>query len=60
MTKLKWKTHAELEHKLPPMIKTGGCILALDHRVPNGTPLNNYRFYVRKIWEIIQRETTGR
>jgi hypothetical protein len=46
----------ELEYKIPPMIKTGGCVLALDHRIPNGTPLENYRFYVRKAWEIMNRE----
>lgn len=44
---------SELEYKLPPMIKTGACMFSLDHRVPNGTPLNNYRFYVRKTLEII-------
>ena len=48
---------AELEYKIPPMISTGGCVLALDHRIPNGTPLENYRFYVEKVWEIIDRET---
>lgn len=48
---------AELEYKIPPMIKTGGCVLALDHRIPNGTPLENYRFYIKKVWEIIERET---
>jgi hypothetical protein len=47
---------AELEYKLPPMIASGGCVLALDHRIPNGTPLENYRFYVDKVWEIIKRE----
>ncbi|MDP6451656.1 MAG: uroporphyrinogen decarboxylase family protein, partial [Lentisphaeria bacterium] len=29
---------AELEYKIPPMIESGGCVLALDHRIPNGTP----------------------
>lgn len=48
---------AELEYKIPPMIKTGGCVLALDHRIPNGTPLENYRFYIQKVWDIIARET---
>lgn len=43
----------ELEYKIPPMVQTGGCVLALDHRVPNGTPLANYRFYVQKVWEIM-------
>lgn len=45
----------ELEYKIPPMVKTGGCVLALDHRIPNGTPLENYRFYVNKVWEIMER-----
>lgn len=43
----------ELLYKVPPMIKSGGCILALDHRIPNGTPLENYRFYVRTMWELL-------
>jgi uroporphyrinogen-III decarboxylase len=47
----------ELEYKIPPMVKTGGCVIALDHRVPNGTPLENYRYYVEKVWEIMERET---
>jgi hypothetical protein len=48
---------AELEYKIPPMIRTGGCVLSLDHRIPNGTPLEHYRFYHEKVWEIIARET---
>jgi hypothetical protein len=47
---------AELETKIPPMVKSGGCVLALDHRIPNGTSLDNYRFYVDKAWEIMERE----
>jgi uroporphyrinogen-III decarboxylase len=50
---------AELEYKLPPMIASGGCVLALDHRIPNGTPLVNYRFYVDKAWEIMEREASS-
>jgi len=46
---------AELEYKIPPMVKTGGCVLGLDHRIPNGTPLAHYRFYVEKAWEIMER-----
>lgn len=46
---------AELERKIPPMLRTGGCVLGLDHRIPNGTPLENYRFYIRKAWEIMER-----
>lgn len=47
---------AELEYKIPPMVATGGCVLGLDHRIPNGTSLENYRFYINKAWEIINRE----
>ncbi len=50
---------AELEYKIPPMVRTGGCVLGLDHRIPNGTPLENYRFYIRKAWEIMNREASG-
>lgn len=47
---------AELEYKIPPMVRTGGCMLGLDHRIPNGTPLEAYRFYIAKAWEIMNRE----
>ncbi|TVR75390.1 MAG: hypothetical protein EA427_00265 [Spirochaetaceae bacterium] len=46
---------AELEYKIPPLVASGGCVLALDHRIPNGTPLENYRFYIEKAWEIMDR-----
>jgi hypothetical protein len=45
---------AELEYKIPPMVRSGGCLLGLDHRIPNGTPLENYRFYISKVWEILE------
>jgi len=51
---------AELEYKIPPMVATGGCMMALDHRIPNGTPLDSYRFYIGKAWEIIDREAARR
>ncbi len=48
---------AELETKIPPMLATGGCVLALDHRIPNGTPLAHYRYYIQTVWEML--ESTG-
>jgi hypothetical protein len=51
---------AELEYKIPPMVASGGCMLALDHRIPNGTPLEGYRYYHRKAWELIEREEARR
>ncbi|MAE63752.1 MAG: hypothetical protein CMJ18_05725 [Phycisphaeraceae bacterium] len=50
---------AELETKIPTMVRSGGCMLGLDHRIPNGTPLVNYRYYIEKAWQILDRETTG-
>jgi uroporphyrinogen-III decarboxylase len=37
---------AELEHKMVPLMKQGGMVFGLDHRIPNGTPLADYRYYV--------------
>ena len=44
---------AELKYKLPPLILSGGCMFGLDHRVPNGTPLANYRYYIERVWSIL-------
>ncbi len=43
----------ELEYKMQPMMQTGGTVFGLDHRIPNGTPLENYRHYVRTGREIL-------
>jgi uroporphyrinogen-III decarboxylase len=45
----------ELSYKLPPMVRSGGCILGLDHRIPNGVTLANYRYYHRRAWEILRQ-----
>ena len=55
----KAEIRAELEYKIPPMVATGGCVLGLDHRIPNGTPLENYRYYMATAWEILNREASG-
>ncbi len=57
LTRTKEEIEKELEYKVPPMIHSGGgCILSLDHRLPAEIPLENYKFYISKIWEIIHRE----
>lgn len=43
----------ELEYKLQPMMQGGGIAFGLDHRIPNGTPLENYRYYVQKARELL-------
>ena len=54
--RIKEEIVAELEYKIPPIVRTGGCLLGLDQSIPNGTPLENYRFYISKVWEILERE----
>ncbi len=43
----------ELAYKLQPMMRGGGMVFGLDHRIPNGTPLESYRYYVRRAREIL-------
>ena len=37
---------AELEYKTSDIMRGGGTIFALDHRIPNGVSIENYRYYV--------------
>jgi hypothetical protein len=53
----------ELEYKLQPLMRdTGGIVFGLDHRILDGTPLENYRHYVQRGREILGRPplTPGR
>lgn len=43
----------ELEYKMQPSMQKGGIVFGLDHRIPNGTPIENYRYYVDKGREIL-------
>jgi uroporphyrinogen-III decarboxylase len=43
----------ELEYKMQPLMQQGGTVFGLDHRIPNGTPLENYRYYVQRGREIL-------
>ncbi len=36
----------ELEYKTQPLMQHGGMVFGLDHRIPNGVPIENYRYYV--------------
>lgn len=47
----------ELEYKLQPMMREGGCVFGLDHEIPNGTPLAHYRYCVELGREILGRPT---
>jgi len=45
--------HRELAYKLQPSMREGGVIFGLDHRIPNGTPVENYRYYVSRAAELL-------
>jgi uroporphyrinogen decarboxylase len=44
----------ELEYKLQPAIRKG-TVFGLDHRITNGTLIENYRFYVKTASEMLGR-----
>ena len=46
----------ELERKLVPSIIHGGCVLGIDHRIPNGVTLENYTYYVKTAREMLDLE----
>ena len=43
----------ELAAKLVPLRGEAGLVFGLDHRIPNGTPLADYRYYVRRTRELL-------
>lgn len=44
----------ELEYKLQPLMReSGGMVFGLDHRIPTGTPIELYRYYVCTAREIL-------
>ncbi len=47
LRKSKADIRRELEYKLQPCMRGGGVVFGLDHRIPNGTPIDHYRYYVR-------------
>lgn len=49
----KTEIRRELEYKMQPLMRASGTVFGLDHRIPNGTPLENYRYYVDTGREIL-------
>ena len=47
LRKDKEAVRAELEYKMSAVMRGGGTVFGLDHRIPNGVSLDNYRYYVR-------------
>ena len=43
----------ELEYKMQPLMQQGGMVFGVDHRIPNGTPLENYIYYVNTARELL-------
>jgi len=43
----------ELTYKMQPLMQAGGIAFGLDHRIPNGTPLKNYHYYVTRGRELL-------
>ncbi len=43
----------EIEYRTDPVLRGGGTIFSLDHRIPNGVPIENYRYYVNTLREAL-------
>ncbi len=53
LRKSKAEIRDELEYKMQPLMQEGGIAFGLDHRIPNGTPVENYRYYVDQGREVL-------
>ncbi len=51
LRRTKEEIRAEIDYKLRPEMLDGGIVFGLDHRIPNGTPLENYIYYVDYVRE---------
>ena len=51
LRKSKEEIKAEIDYKLQESMLEGGVVFGLDHRIPNGTPLENYIYYVDYVRE---------
>ena len=56
LRKSKREIREELEYKMQPLMLDGGVVFGIDHRIPNGTPIENYRYYVEVGRELLGRE----
>ena len=46
LRRTKEEIKAEVDYKMQECMMDGGIVYGLDHRIPNGTPLENYIYYV--------------
>ena len=46
LRRTKEEIKAEVDYKMQPIMMEGGIVFGLDHRITNGTPLENYIYYV--------------
>lgn len=51
LRRTKEEIKAEVDYKLQNCMMDGGVAFGLDHRIPNGTPLKNYIYYVDYVRE---------
>jgi len=51
LRKSKQEIKAEIDYKVQDCMLNGGMVFSLDHRIPNGTPFENYVYYVSYVRE---------
>lgn len=53
LTRGKAAIDAELEYRLDPCLLGGGTMFGLDHRIPGGVSIECYRYYVKRLRDIL-------
>ena len=51
LRRTKEEIRAEVDYKLQPCMMEGGIVFGVDHRITNGTPLENYIYYIDYVRE---------
>ena len=49
----------EVDYKVPPLLRRRGFFPGVDHAVPPDVPLNNFRYFVRRLKELCGWTTPG-
>ena len=59
LTRGKGAIDAELAYRLDPVLRGGGTMFGLDHRIPSGVSIGAYRYYVERLREILSLPPAG-
>ena len=59
LTRGKAAIDEELAYRLDPCLRGGGMMFGLDHRIPAGVTIEAYRYYVKRLRELLDLPPAG-